>query len=512
MKTMKIIALLLAVMLCLPLLAACAESSNNTANTRPPSGDGGAQDVGNFADADYNQQEFTFLFLQQLAGDQDYYGGNYLDAEKLTGEKIEDAVFKRNQAVEEKYNVQVTQRIENVNNSGDPVVILRTFHQAGDHVFDVIYGWGYKLGACIVEGLLADISTLPRVDLTQEYWSPSTVEELSINNKLYLTINDISMNKLEWGGFLFFNKKLVEDYNLETTDIGNFYNRVKDGTWTYDVYLNAIKAVSTDLDGDGVITKTDVYGLIDGSSSGLSLGQSCGITFTQKEADGSYSLSYNTTKSIDLAKKIQEVYANNKYVKTYEELGQNADNPSGMEIHQYYRSFFTQDKSLFCTGTAHITNEFRNMDSEYGIIPMPKYDENQKNYISIIDTNSSIFAIPSTYRQGDSTGSPERTGTILEYMAYKSNQLVLPAYYEEVLKGQRLNTDDDKLMLDTIRTNIHYEFSQMMGITSIAENCTAMFENPNSAGSQYKRFSKSLQKELDDFYAAVLLKNTETAE
>jgi len=509
MKTQKIIALLLVVVFCIPLLAACAESGGTTQNTRPSGGDGN-KDVGDFVSADYNNEEFTFLFLQQPAnGTRDYFGGNYLDSEGLEGLTIEDAVFKRNQAVEDKYKVTITQHIENVNNSGDPVVVLRDYHNAGDHFFDVIYGWGYKLGVCIAEGLLADISTLPNVKLDQEYWSPSSVDELSINNKLYITINDISMNKLEWGGFIYFNKKIVEDYNLESEEygIGNFYDRVKDGTWTYDVYLKAVSSVSNDLDGDGSISREDVYGLIDGDSVGLSVLQASGITYTAKADDGSYKLNYYNDKALGIAEDIQLVYSNNRYVKTYEELGQNADIPAGMDQWQYYRSFFTRDKSLFCIGTAHITGEFRNMESEYGIIPMPKYNEDQENYISMVDSNASLFAIP--VRPRESVGSFDRTGTILEYMSYKSNQEVLPKYYETLLKGQRLSSEDDQLMLDTIRTNIHYEFSDLMGFTEIRENCEAVFENPASSQSKYKSVSRSLQKQLDDFYTEILLKTGE---
>ena len=138
---------------------------------------------------------------------------------------------------------------------------------------------------------------------------------------------------------------------------------------------------------------------------------------------------------------------------------------------------------------------------------MPKYNEDQENYISMVDSNASLFAIP--VRPRESVGSFDRTGTILEYMSYKSNQEVLPKYYETLLKGQRLSSEDDQLMLDTIRTNIHYEFSDLMGFTEIRENCEAVFENPASSQSKYKSVSRSLQKQLDDFYTEILLKTGE---
>ena len=104
MRSIKITALLLAALLCLPLLAACANNNGGGLNTRP-AGDGGSQDVGNFAQGEFDNEDFTFLYIKHSDIGKDYYGGNYLDAESLTGATIEDAVYKRNMAVEEKYKV-----------------------------------------------------------------------------------------------------------------------------------------------------------------------------------------------------------------------------------------------------------------------------------------------------------------------------------------------------------------------------------------------------------------------
>ena len=50
--------------------------------------------------------------------------------------------------VEEKYSVDIEERVE-VN--GEPAEKLNSLYMAGDFNYDVIYGWGYKLGKCITE-------------------------------------------------------------------------------------------------------------------------------------------------------------------------------------------------------------------------------------------------------------------------------------------------------------------------------------------------------------------------
>jgi len=506
MKSLKIISLLLAAMMCLPLLASCASPKGPGSDTRPPSSQ--YADLNNFMSADYKGEDFTFLFLQQpvIGTGKDYYGGNYLDSETFEGLTVEDKVYERNLAIEDKYNVNINQRIEDVNKSGDPITILQTFAMAGDYSFDAIYGWGHKMGACIVQNLFADIKTLPNVDLTQEYWSPSAMEDLTVNGKLYMTISDISMNKLEWGGLIFFNKQIVEDYGLEAK-VGNFYDLVNEGQWTLDKFFEAVTSVSTDVDGSGSIDNNDVYGLIDGEASGRSLGIACGIELTQKQENGGYKVSYYSTANVDLARKINDVYTDSRYVRNYEHLGENASIPDGKDEWEYYRSFFSSGHALFSTGTAQITGEFREMEDPYGILPFPKKDENQENYISTIDYCASIFAIPSTYRQDVTTASPERTGLILETLSFMSNKVVLPTYYETLLKGQRLSDENDQMMLDIVRNNIRYIFAEMMGTEALLEirkNCEEMFKSPGSAASLYKGKEAIMNRALQNFYTEIL--------
>ncbi len=502
MKAKKILAMILVVSMVAILFAACA-GDGEEAYTRPSGEDGNNSTNDDYPSADYNNEKFTFLVIKHSDTTKDYYGGPYIDAETYTGTAINDAVYERNMAVEEKYNVVIEAR-EEVN--GDPAELLNSLYMAGDFSFDVIYGWGYKLGQCITENYFADFNSLENVDLTQEYWAPTAMEDLTINGKLYLTINDISMNKLEWAGFLFYNKQLLDDYNVEADLGASVYDLVREGKWTLDTYLNMLTSVSHDLDGDGSITKNDVFGLLDGDGLGTFASNACGVYNTVKNDDGTYSLSMYDTKVLSIAEKVHAVYSNSKYVKDYEEIWEGADASGYSDMWEYARSFFASDHALFCAGSAYLTSEFREMESAYGILPNPKYDENQTEYYSTVSSLASIFAIPSTYRTDSdvTTAGPERTGMILEYMAAKSNEILLPEYYEEVLHKQRLDSEDDREMMDIIRDSVRYEFTDMMGLESFSETLSKIYEKPSSAASTYTRAEKKMTKELNEFYADVL--------
>ncbi len=512
MKAKKFIALLLAALMCLAVLASCAEEGGDGSNTRPPEGPGSSDD--NFPEADYGNEEFTFLYIKHTDVGTDYYGGNYLDSEGLEGKTIEDAVYTRNLAVEEKYKVKIEQ---NVKISGEPAKILQDYIMSGDYCYDAIYGWCYKLGAAITENYFADFYELQdngTADLSAEYWSPSAIDDLTVADKLYLCTNDISMNKLNWAGMIFFNKQLVEDHRVEEHIGTTLYDLVDSGKWTYDKYLDLITYVNVDQDGNGAITKDDVFGLIDGNAVGDGFAASCGIQNIKKSDDGSLVLDIYSEKLLDIMNKVNEVYSNDNYVKSFQSIWDepNSSVPDSMDQWQYARSFFTTDHALFCGGSAYITSEFRDMESEYGILPNPKYDENQDRYYSTVDSLASIFALPSTVRSKGANGSMERTGTILEYMAYKSNELLLPAYYDTLLKGQRLNSPDDSRMLDVVRESVSYDFAAAVGLEEVGSLHSQMFSSPAAAKSTYDRNARKVQKAIDEFYTKVLLLDSKKAD
>ncbi|MBQ7835921.1 MAG: extracellular solute-binding protein, partial [Clostridia bacterium] len=413
-------------------------------------------DAGRFPVANYNGEDFTFLYIKQSDSMRDYYGGEYIDSESLTGNKISDAVFNRNLAVEQKYNVDINERV--VVNSA-PAVLLQQYIMSGDFTFDVVYGWGYKLGSCVTENYFADFNNLETADFTQEYWCPGLAEDLSVAGKQYLSQNEISMNVVTCSSFLFYNKSVAERLNIDAT-YGSLYAMVDNGTWTYDKFLEMVKGACVDTDGDSKITRNDIFGLLDGNGLGTEALQNCGIYYT-KETETGYELTLMSEKTFDVITMVEEIYSNDKYVKDFEDIwNEEGSDMSGFDDQwQYARSFFTTDNALFLHGSGDTVNEtaFRNMESDYGILPFPKYDQAQENYNSTMNSQAFLFALPSTVRTDISTASIERTSHILDYMAFKSHEILLPATYENILAGVGMDKTDNTRMLDIIRKNVHYE-------------------------------------------------------
>ena len=104
----------------------------------------------------YAGQDFTFLVVESNPTLYRYNGG-YIDSECLTGLVIDDKVYERNLTVEEELGINV----KTITSTGQSALdVVTQYNMAGDFTYDVIYGSGSQLGACITAGLLKDFNEL----------------------------------------------------------------------------------------------------------------------------------------------------------------------------------------------------------------------------------------------------------------------------------------------------------------------------------------------------------------
>ena len=94
----------------------------------------------------------------------------------------------------------------------------------------------------------------------------------------------------------------------------------------------------------------------------------------------------------------------------------------------------------------------RDAEVDFGIIPYPKYDEEQQGYHTHVDAWNGMLCVPVT------AGDQERTGIITEAMAAYTYKMVTPAYYEVALTSKYLRDEESVEMLDYIFDGILYDF------------------------------------------------------
>lgn len=95
------------------------------------------------------------------------------------------------------------------------------------------------------------------------------------------------------------------------------------------------------------------------------------------------------------------------------------------------------------------------MNSDFGIIPYPKYDETQKSYHSSSLDEFSLFLIPMDAKD------PEMTSIITEALCAESYKIVVPKFYDVALKTRNARDDDSSEMIDLIRDGLTFDWGYL---------------------------------------------------
>ncbi|MBQ4290602.1 MAG: hypothetical protein II719_05340 [Clostridia bacterium] len=409
-------------------------------------------------------------------------GGTMMKSDGLTGEIINDTVYARNLQVEERFGITLD-FVPSESADGN----LKAIVAAGQPDFDMVYGEGDRMWSQVSLGYALDFCDLPFVDFTEGFWFPNLLERFSCYGRIFLAPSDICPNL---GGTVvtFFNKRILTENDLESP-----YQMVYDNRWTLDNFLAMIRSVSRDVNGDGIMDENDQFGI--GTHNSDSVGTfihllfGTGMRITAPNEDGSLSFAMDGEKVQALIDRTSEVLR---------------DGSVAIDLPAYFRRIGEddrlQDVSLFENGHElflltllnNMQTGFREMEDDFGVAPVPKYDSEQTQYYHRAQVLSWFFAVPTT------CGDLEKTGAVFTYMTWLSNQTVLPAYYEVTLKQKRTRDEDSAKMLDLIRNSINFDFGDLFTrIRFYLVNAYDTGSYERIVGSTLKKLTKDLNKLQD---------------
>ena len=351
-------------------------------------------------------------------------------AEEEVGEALSDAVYRRNQYVTDKLGVTFSQ--VTVENDDDLSSQAQKSISAGDDDFDIVWMGSQKLTALTLDGLFTDLNNIGTLDLSNEWWDQKAVSNLTINGKTFMTTGDISVIGNYATYVMAFNKTIHDDYKLD-----DLYSLVKDGKWTFEKLASMSKQVSGDLNGDGKFDENDKFGFMTYWSDYPGFMFACGGSFSKPEGN-TLVTNYNTERVISQLTDLAALHRENS---TF--FFQNDD---------IANKIFLEGRTLFSFRTLINLNYYRDMETDYGILPVPKYDEEQDEYhCGVHAYGLSLIAVPVTAKDAG------RTGLILELMGYKSKEVLTPAFYDTTLKGKYFRDEESGEMLDIIFSSRVYD-------------------------------------------------------
>ena len=491
----KIITLLLITAFMTMALISCGEDSTNADNANEANTQNIEESPPESATAsekriepdlpDANYEGYVFTFLTHL-----YEGGDWvnptpleLTSEEEDGQPINDAVYRRNMTIKERYNIDIKMMPER-----DERAALRRAVTAGDSIYDAVLIYGDHISAIITGDLLLDISELPYIDLEKPWWDPA-VNSLSIVNKNYLLAGDLLILDNEATNALLFNKKLKADLSLELP-----YNLVKEGKWTMDAMHNIIRHAAADLNGDGQMSAfEDRWGFTVFADTLHALLVSGGGALAAKNADDIPFIDFTSPRNLSVLDRAMNLLYNPEYVlfaRNIPPIGRQAE--TGLEV---YKAGFEEDRILYLWARMRVIELFRGMDSDFGIVPLPKYDETQENYYSVVNPFTvGLLGVPKNVENF------ERTSVILEALAAESRYTLQPAYYDVVLQRKYTRDEESGEMLDIIFGSRVYDIGGTYSFGNIFRDFldfATPTNNDRNIASFYERRSAAMQTAID---------------
>ena len=392
-----------------------------------------------------------------------------------TGDVLNDTQFRRNMTIEETYNVSLVQYDYN-----DTESTVRNAVTAGEDAYDLIMLRCPQALTWWKEGLLIPFDALPNLNLEKGYWDQNINDALSIGGVQYIAEGAFNLDIYDLTFCLLFNKTLAAQFDLD-----DHYAAVKNGTWTYEQMLAQMQAVSADINGDGKQDEADRWGYTSHPkmvAPGFWIGG--GVTSITKDADDIPYISMTEERFISAFDAYMALAHDSNAA--YLTEGDKLDIPTEC------RTVFEEDRALFIDMSFFFIESMRGMDTDFGIIPYPKYDEAQENYHTRVCYYFPVV-VPSTNADTD------MTGYLLEILNYRSYHDVIPAYYDISLKTKGARDEASAQMLDLIFSSRVIDIGDSTLCDVIRDNFMfqMMKTDKRDLVSTVERNRKTIEKRLD---------------
>ena len=401
------------------------------------------RDVSDLPDTDLGG--FTLrLLLQDSAASQNHT--MYLFApEEENGDVFNDAVYQRTTRMEEKYGFTV----ENI--YCDSVVgALNTTVMAGDDEYDVALPQLHLAVTVVTSGLLQNLCEIENLNLTKNYWDQSFYRDLSIENKLYFGSGDILVSDDDNLIVTLYNTAMAKDYNIE-----NLYDLAYAGKWTMDKFTELIKATAQDVDGDGGMAApnragglahagvTDTVGLLYASNNcAAPYFATAGVYVFAKDENDTPVLNGTSEQMFGIYDKMLTFLDQTRYACDWMRF----TNGGGA-----ITALAQSKQALFETMMLSIIRRlYRDVETDFGILPIPKYDESQEKYATATYKFFEVITVPATATATD------KIGFTLEALASASD-LLTDAYYNICLQSKYVRDEESFDMINLARENIVYD-------------------------------------------------------
>lgn len=436
-------------------------------------------DILGFAKEDNGKETITILTNSATSYE--------FNTDSENGDIVNDSVFKKDSMVEDYLGIEIDLILESgvyANRKTFNAKVTNDW-QSGDGTYDLINNVLTVTLPLSQEGIFVNVNELEYANLDQPWYIANMTENYGIKGKLYGILSDHSLSLYKDLSVVYFNADLWQELKPDV----NLYDMVRNDEWTLDKFIELTSDMASDVNGDGQYDKdVDRFAYYGESVPNGTWMTALDISIIDMASDGTYTYHGLTDRLDDAYSKLRTFYTTVPGVSCIDSASKGGGKFPPREN-------FAEGRVAMMTNYIYATEYIRDMDDDYGIIPIPKYDENQEKYITQIGTSTSTFFIPST--QTDLA----LVAKFIECEAYFGYNEVSPVYYESTLKAKYASDPNMSQMLDIVRENATINF-MFVYYSSLDEAPRTLFRfntTPKAdLSAHFKTIERVFIKSVDD--------------
>ncbi len=421
---------------------------------------------------DYGGSDFRLL------NNTSNFAYTFMTAEEMTGDGLNDAVYERNMTVSDRLGIKIVEDLVNYD------VVTSTMNKeiaSNTDTYACFWNESKFVAPFATQGSLINVNEIDSLNFDKPWWNSSAMDDVEVQDRLYFLIGDLHLMFKEAYWILGFNKSMMDDNGLDDP-----YEIVREGKWTLDTMVKYMNVAAQDLDGNGETDASDRFGFVSYDGCAKALFFASGETLVEKNDSGIPEIKTPGDRFYNVYSKMVDGIFNNKtaYCDGY-------GTPGVSSYSEGWLGVFSQGHSMFFSDPVGSLKKLRDMDAEFGVLPYPKYEETQENYVSLIAEYAAFCGIPVT------NGDIEKTGVVLENLCAESYSGVRDAYNKATLNFKYIRDEDSAEMLNLVFDNGVFNLADALGVTTMSSTIASNASSGNEdIASAYTKILKASEKML----------------
>ncbi len=489
-KIQRIVCLLLVFTFAVGLIA-CDKGNNPQTDTKAstdtnqPSGE--TEETNPLAGLDYKGELFTIQTSVNV-DTASFSSSNYLiqGEEEASADKAANSALERNKKVESDLNIKLNY-IESDYDFTEVNDKVRELVKAGADGVHLIIN-DVSLTRLSTEQIIHDASYGEYFDFSQKYWYDEFMRSSSLNyNTRFMLAGDYFIDITRSSHCLLMNKDYYREIGCDPDSV---YDLVRNGDWTLDTLYTIIKGgedgshpTYQDIQGNHKRDRRDKWGLVLWQWWGPMIPwlATADPGYIARDSEGYPSITVNNERTVALIDKLSALFNADETA-----VGVHTDNQDTIDN-------FVEGNILFLTYQRLGSLEsqiFANAELDLAVLPYPKLDEFQKDYVSTIHDTSEAGFIPITV----SFANLGFVSAVIEALSRSTAETVMQKYYESTLKIRYARESANAEMIQLIHDTYGNAFPLVWDFPESPDIFTSgMYESISKNQSSFASFYRSTE-------------------